>query len=302
MQIHRSATELVVQAPAKLNLFFEVLAKRDDGYHEIESLMCPIDLFDTLFCREERSGQVSLQCERASDVSMPNGSDPVELPRGRQNLVVRAVELLRRECGVRKGLALRLVKRIPLAAGLGGGSSDAAAALAAANNAWSLGLSRRELAVPAAQLGSDVPFFLADGPAVCRGRGEQVQPVTATGVLNFVVVCPPQGLSTAAVYAACRPAQKPRSSASLLEAFSQGNAEAIGRLLWNRLQPAAEQLSPWIERLQAEFARHDFLGSQMTGSGTSYFGLCRHPRHARRVAERLEANGAGSVFVVQTCR
>ena len=181
MHIHRSAVDLVVQAPAKLNLFFEVLAKRSDGYHEIETLMCPIDLYDTLHFQEDPSGQLELRCRRVFGAGGPSGRGLDEVPEGPDNLVVRAVELVRRRTGVRRGAKLRLVKRIPAAAGLGGGSSDAAAALVAANEGWRLGRSRDELAQWAAELGSDVPFFLAGGPAVCRGRGERVTPVAGLG-------------------------------------------------------------------------------------------------------------------------
>lgn len=307
MRIHRSGVNHVVQAPAKLNLFFEVLAKRADGYHEVETLMCPIDLYDTLYFRQEASGQVELICERVpqsgglSGTGL-SGTGVGEVPEGRDNLVVRAVELVRRRAGVDSGATLRLVKRIPTAAGLGGGSSDAAAALVAANQGWGLGFSPGELAAAAAELGSDVPFFLAGGPAVCRGRGERVEPVAGVGLLSCVVVCPPAGLSTAAVYGACRPARQAESVAPLLGALSRGNMKQTGRLLFNRLQPAAARLSPWIERLQREFAGEDCLGHGMSGSGTSYFGLCRHARHARRVARRLQANGVGNVFAVRSCR
>ena len=150
--------------------------------------------------------------------------------------------------------------------------------------------------------GSDVPFFLANGPAVCRGRGERVEPVGCVGALHFVVVRPPAGLATAAVYGVCRPAAGPRRVEGLLEALSQGNMDRTGRLLFNRLQPAAETLSPWIERLRRSFAAEDFIGHGMSGSGTSYFGVCRHASHARRVARRLQANGVGSVFAVRSCR
>jgi len=322
MLIQRFAAELAVQAPAKLNLFFEVLGKRTDGYHEVETLMCPIDLYDTLYFKEEPSGQTELECERVSgvstsrgpglnatgfdgtgsDVTGPTGNQPTELPQGSDNLVVRAIELLRKRAGVTAGVALRLVKRIPLGAGLGGGSSDAAAALIAANEGWNLDLPQGQLAEMAAELGSDVPFFLADGPAICRGRGERVETLAGVGSFSFVLAYPPAGLSTAEVYASCRPARQPRSVAAMSDAFSSGDIDQVGRLLFNRLQPAAETLSPWVKRLREEFAREDFLGHAMSGSGTSYFGLCRHAHHARRVARRLEANGVGSVFAVRTCR
>ena len=302
MWIRRSGADVVVRAPAKLNLFFEVLAKRSDGYHEIETLMCPIDLYDTLYFSEEESGQVRLQCERVPGSGKFDGTGPEELPEADDNLVMRAVELLQRRAGVARGASLRLVKRIPIAAGLGGGSSDAAAALAAANAGWRLGLPPSELARAAAELGSDVPFFLAGGAAICRGRGERVEPTGPIAALHFVVVGAPSGLSTAAVYAACRPVSKPWEPGALLEALSRGDMKQVGGLLQNRLQPAAAKLSPWIENLHHQFAREDVLGYGMSGSGTSCFGLCRHARHARRVARRFEANGVGSVFAVRSCR
>ena len=283
MYIHRSPVDLAIQAPAKVNLFFEVLAKRNDGYHEIESLMCPIDLYDTLHFQEDPNRALELRCRRVSGAGGSRGLAAV--PDGPDNLVLRAVELARRRSGVHRGAKLRLVKRIPAAAGLGGGSSDAAAALVAANEGWQLGRSREELAEWAAELGSDVPFFLAGGPALCRGRGELVTPVAGLGSLHFVVVRPPVGLSTADVYGVCRPAQEPRTAAPLVEALRHRDWRQVRRQVFNRLQPAAEALSPWVKRLQQEFAQLDLLGYGMSGSGTSYFGLCRHARQARRSAD-----------------
>lgn len=302
MHIHRTATEVVIQAPAKLNLFFEVLAKRSDGFHEIESLMCPIDLYDTLHFQETANSELVLKCRKVFGANGPDSRGLQSVSEGPDNLVLRAVELVRRRAGENRGATLRLVKRIPAAAGLGGGSSDAAAALMAANLGWRLGRSLEELMEWAAELGSDVPFFLQGGPAICRGRGERITPVAGLGRLHFVVVRPPEGLSTAAVYGACRPAEHPLAVGPLIEAWERGDWEQIGRRLLNRLQPAAEQLSPWIRHLQEEFARDDFLGHGMSGSGTSYFGWCRHARHARRCARRLTSCGLGVVFYVQNCR
>jgi 4-diphosphocytidyl-2-C-methyl-D-erythritol kinase len=299
MQLHRSAVDLVVQAPAKLNLFFEVLAKRSDGFHEVETLMCPINLCDTLYFRDSPDAAVELRCRKAHG-SGGRGLD--DLPEGPENLVARAVDLTRRRAGVRRGAKLLLIKRIPAAAGLGGGSSDAAAALMAANEGWKLGLSHDELMGLAAELGSDVPFFLAGGPAICRGRGEIVEPLARLGSLDFVVVRPPEGLATAAVYGRCRPAERPRSVRPLLEALDRGDRSLTGSRLWNRLQPAAETLSPWIRRMREEFATLGCLGHGMSGSGTSYFGICRHARHARRTERGLRARGFEAVFTVRSCR
>jgi len=303
MQIHRDAVEIVIQTPAKLNLFFEVLGKRADGYHEIETLMCPIGWYDTLCFGRTSSEDLELECQWRSAAGYPlagDGSGFDEVPRDGRNLVVRAVELVRRRTGTKRGARLRLIKRIPTAAGLGGGSSDAAAALVAANLAWKLGLSLPELAAMAAELGSDVPFFLHRGPAVCRGRGERIEPALGLGLMNFVVVRPAEGLATAAVYGACRPAASPRPLQPLLEALRQGNVRRAGGLLFNRSQAAAEQLSPWIARLGRLLAGEDCLGHGMSGSGTAYFGLCRSALQARRVARRLHARGVGCVVAVRS--
>jgi 4-diphosphocytidyl-2-C-methyl-D-erythritol kinase len=300
MQVRNTDSGLEVWAPAKLNLFLEVLSRRDDGFHEIESLMCPVDLYDTLYFCPDPSGRVSLTCRWAS--AREHGAPAMEtLPEGTANTVVRSCELLRRRAGVSVGARLELVKRIPMAAGLAGGSSDAAAALLAANQGWALNLSPLELAQVAAEVGSDVPFFLGRGPAICRGRGERIEPVDGLGSLHFVVVKPPAGLSTADVYRACRPVDRPQQAEPLVAALRQGRLGQAGRLMANRLQAAAETLTNTIGELKAELARLDVDGHQMTGSGTSYFALCRSAWHAHRIARQLAVRGVGRVYAVRSC-
>jgi 4-diphosphocytidyl-2-C-methyl-D-erythritol kinase len=299
MEVHRNPVEVVIHTPAKLNLFFEVLGKRGDGYHEIETLMCPIDWCDTLCFRATPSEELELECQWGSAAKSGGGFDQV--PRDGANLVLRAAELVRRRTGTKQGARLRLVKRIPTAAGLGGGSSDAAAALVAANVGWKLGLGMPELSSLAAELGSDAPFFLERGPAVCRGRGERIEAARGLGMLNFVVVRPPEGLATAAVYGVCQPPASPRRLQPLLAALRQGNTSQAGCLLFNRLQAAAEQLSPWIGRLARLMAAEVCLGHGMSGSGTAYFGLFRSALEARRAARRLRSRGVGSVVAARSC-
>ncbi len=301
MHLQQLGARVVVHAPAKLNLFFEVLGRREDGYHDVETLVVPIAWYDTLYFEGDSGEELRFRCQR---VSGPWGRDPTwlgDFPEGDRNLVVRAVDLLRRRAGSRRGGRMRLVKRIPTAAGLGGGSSDAAAALAAANASWGLGWSWHELAQLGAELGSDVPLFFARGPAICRGRGDRVVPLGQRGPFHFVVVRPPAGLATADVYRACHPAADPRSLQPLLDALTRGDWAEVGRRLFNRLEPAARLLSPWIRRLREEFDRTDCVGHQMSGSGTCYFGLCHHALHARRVARRLQARGLGVALAVRGC-
>ncbi len=289
-------------APAKLNLFLEVLSRRHDGFHEIETLMTAITIFDTLHFSIRNEDRVRLTCsqplgQRArGTVAALMGNVPTDS----HNLVVRAIERLRQESGERRGADVHLVKRIPAMAGLGGASSDAAAALQAANVAWRLRWPQAELQRIAAQLGSDIPFFFAPGAAICRGRGERVERVDAAGCLHLVVVRPPEGLATSDVYRQCQVAQRPVAVAQVRGALQRGDAAAVGRYLHNRLQPAAAALSPWIDRLRNVFDRLSCLGHQMSGSGTSYFGICHHAGHARRVAARLRGEGFGFVAVANT--
>lgn len=309
MHVRRSASAVEITAPAKLNLFLEVLARRSDGFHEIESLMVPISRFDTLRAVATQDDALTLLADDSPLRLAPSTPfDPSltsatceQLPGGEDNLVIRAVRRLRERSGVTQGIRIQLTKRIPLAAGLAGGSSDAAAALVAANEVWRLGWSYDQLREIAAELGSDVPFFLGHGPAICRGRGEIIEPLSALGALHFVVAKPAVGLSTADVYRACRPAEQPRGVGELVAALRRGCLAAAGRALHNTLENAAETLSPWISRLREEFTRLSVLGRQMSGSGTSYFGLCQNALHARRVAARLRCRGLGQVWAVASC-
>ena len=302
---------ILVQAPAKLNLFLEVLAKRNDGFHEIETLMTAVSLYDQLYATRYSEGRTNLTCRWASGMeaqtalqdgltsALPLGS----LPKDSDNLVWKAVERLRQISGTTAGIAINLIKRIPLAAGLGGASSDAAAALVAANQLWRLGWSRGRLAEIAAELGSDVPFFLTRrtagaGMAICRGRGEQIEPLTRMPRLHLVIVRPPVGLSTPAVYRHCVVPEQPRSSDSLVGQLRQTGS--VGSNLFNRLQFAAEQLTPWIARARLAFERANCPADQMSGSGSSYFGVCRTARQARRLASCLHAAGIGQVFQAVT--
>jgi len=293
---------VVVQAPAKLNLHFEVLGRRDDGFHEVETLMMAIGLYDSLYFSRQSSDRIDLECDWVCGMATQRCHEPAyALPAIGDNLVHRALCLLAKQAGRSPNIHVRLFKRIPLAAGLGGGSSDAAAALLAANVIWKLGWSRAQLAELGAELGSDIPFFLGPGVAICRGRGEQIQPWPTQGRLHFVIIRPPVGLSTKDVYCRCQPADCPQTVEEISWAVSQGNVQRIGSKLFNRLEPAAQELTPWIGKLREELDQLDVSGHQMSGSGSSYFALCHHRRHAQRIAKRLAGRRLGSVFCATSC-
>jgi len=277
-------------APAKLNLYLEVLGRRPDGFHEIESLMATVDLFDELSFREHEDGAIALECD-----------DP-SLPVDGRNLVVRAAELLKTESGCRSGARITLKKAIPAQAGLAGGSSDAAATLAALDRLWGLNSPPGRLAELAGRIGSDVAFFLYGPSAVCRGRGERVERVSLPTPLHFVLAAPHVGLSTADVYRRLSPPRQPRSIGPVLDALAHGGPAELGRSLFNRLQPVAESIRPELATVRDALADLDppLCGSLMSGSGSAYFGLARDLDAAERAADALKTLGLGLVRVV-TC-
>lgn len=298
MYVLRRRTRIEIWAPAKLNLFLEVLGRRDDGFHEIETLMVPISLFDRLSLSAREDQQIGFRCQGLVGYGRSHGM--CDLPTDDGNLVVKALQALRARSNTTKGISAELAKSIPVAAGLGGGSSDAAAALIGANYLWNLGWSTTQLAEVAAEIGSDVPYFLYGSAGVCRGRGEVVQPVSERLRLYLVVVRPPAGLSTPAVYGHTKVPREPNRVSALLESWRDQELQGVSRHMFNRLQTAAAEVSPWIGRLKAEFDRIDVIGHQMSGSGSSYFGLCRSARHAQRVSSVLQSRNLGRVFRATT--
>ncbi len=264
-------------APAKVNLFLEVLGQRPDGFHEVQTLILAVDLFDTLEVRDDPSGNLSLVC------------DPPGLPAGPANLVWKAADALRRAAGAGRGAAVRLTKRIPTEAGLGGGSSDAAAAVAALDAVWRLGLPRGELLAVAAAVGSDVGFFLTPPAGWCTGRGERVEPEPVGRRLDLVVVKPPVGLSTAAVYRRVAVPERPVSGESARAALRAGDPAAVAAALFNRLQEAAFAAAPAVERAYRRLAGCGPLGCLLSGSGSAVFAVCRDRADAARVAARFRA-------------
>jgi 4-diphosphocytidyl-2-C-methyl-D-erythritol kinase len=293
MQIRRDNAAVRVWAPAKVNLFLEVLGRRPDGYHELATLMTAVSLYDTLELTGLPSGEVRLTCDHPS------------LSAGPENLVCRAVELVRQRTGRRDGVVVRLRKRIPLAAGLAGGSSDAAATLAGLNRLWHLGWGRAELAELGAHLGSDVAFFFSTPAAWCTGRGEVVDSVRLGRPLDLVLVCPPVGLSTAEVFRGVTVPERPLDGAEARAAAEGGDVEALGRALFNRLQPVAEKLCPAVAGLCERLAGLSPAGRLMSGSGSTVFALCRSPEEALLLSRALgtfreEGDGA-RILVVRSC-
>lgn len=282
--------DVVVWAPAKVNLYLEVLGKRPDAYHAIETLMVTVGLYDTLVLRDGPSGAVALAC-----------TDPT-LSAGDDNLVVRAARLLQERTGCPRGCRMRLVKRIPMAAGLAGGSTDAAATLLGLNRLWQLGLTANELARLGAELGSDVPFFFHAPAAWCSGRGEIVSAVPVSGRLDLVLLCPRFGMPTAQVYRQVEVPARPRSGEAIRSALSRGAALEVGRGLFNRLQEPAVRLDARIGEYYKRLVSLAPAGVLMSGSGSSLFAVCRSPTEQERLTAVLREEAAEDLFRVFAVR
>ncbi len=278
-------------APAKINLCLEVLGRRDDGYHEIDTLMVPLAWGDSLAIRPRDDDALHLHVDwRALDMPTPRLA-------AEDNLVIRALEKIR-PAGA--GADVWLIKRVPPEAGLGGGSSDAAAALRLGNRLWNLRLSDARLKVLAAELGSDVPFFLEESAARATGRGERLQVVDGLGSLHLVIVKPPQGLSTAEVFRHADLGGRAPKLESVIDRLQRGDVTAAGGLLANTLQSAAETLCDAVGRTCYELRRSGGVGHLMTGSGSACFVLCRNQQEARGIAGRARSLRLGQVWTTRS--
>lgn len=298
----RGAVEIRLLAPAKINLFLELHGKRLDGYHDLETLMVSIDLCDELILRSgDPSESIALEAHWSSGllaqrcISAASAFQP--LPPVEKNLLYRALALLQKECGVNSPVQVALLKRIPLEAGLGGASADAAAALLAGNAFWHLGLSIAELSDFAAQIGSDVSFFLHGGFALCEGRGEIVTPMENLPPIWVVVVKPPFGLSTPLVYRKCEIPHKPCQMAPMLDALRNRDEFALAGQVVNRLWAPALAIESRLAALPAAFDEAGLIVHQMSGSGSSYFGVTFDRMKAIRAAAILRNRALGFTWV-----
>lgn len=278
---------LTCPAYAKLNLFLEVTGKRPDGFHNLESVFLAIDLADTLSAEPRDDGRIGLAC------------DAPGMPPEAENLAVKAAAALRRKVGGGAGIQFHLEKRIPMGAGLGGGSSDAAAALVLTNRLWGTGLSRRELAEIGAGLGSDIPFFLYGGSCLCQGRGEKIT------LLPPCPRAPEMGVLVANLHsdtgAAYRGLSLPgRGEAvpaeSFVAAWREGDAEGMRKHAFNRFEKTVFAAFPELGALHGALARGGHA-ARLSGSGSGmwFFGAAdavneflHTDPEARELAERLE--------------
>lgn len=273
---------LFLRAPAKVNLWLEVTEKRKDGYHNIESIIDAVSLYD-LIALKESSGRI--------EVSAP------KIPQ-EKNLAYKAALLLKRELKLSQGAEIKIEKHIPLSCGLGGGSSDAATVLLGLNKLWRINLPSERLLSLAMRLGSDVPFFIKKGRCLVKGRGEMIFPLSPFPELWYVIVVPEIQISTETVYhQLCLNLTKRENSIKILSALEKGNLEKIGKCLFNRLEEVSLKRYPEIEDFKEVLKKNGVLGALMSGSGGALFGIAKSKQDASLIASRLKR---GKVFVVES--
>lgn len=275
---------LTLPSPAKINLFLEVLAKREDGYHEIRSIFQLIDLCDQVaLTRKEEGIAVRVEGEAA--------------PSGRENLAYQAAELLFEEMGIEGGVEIRIEKRIPIGGGLGGGSSNAAATLWGVNLLFGLRLSPEALMDLGARLGADVPFFFTGGLAFASGRGEALQPLPPLPARWVVVANPGVSISTAWVYRTLSVPLTDEALALTIKNFLlHGEGEKALSLSFNRLEEVVLPRHPEVARLKGLLASWGAKPALMTGSGSSVFGMVPERRQGERMVGRLQEEGIHAVL------
>lgn len=270
---------MTLKAPAKVNLYLEVGSRRPDGYHLVRTVLQAVALWDLVTVEVEGAGGgIELLVEG-------------EAPSGEENLCHRAAAAFLEATGLGWGVRMRLSKRIPLAAGLGGGSSDAAAVLRGLNHLASEVLGREELLDLAASLGSDVPFFLVGGTALGEGRGERIIPQAQAPPLPLVLANPGKPLSAAEVYRRFDlvGGDKPprRGPYPMLEYLARGETSRLPDLLFNSLQRAACDLEPTLSALLARAREAGAPGALVSGSGPTVFLMAPGEAEARRMEERM---------------
>jgi 4-diphosphocytidyl-2-C-methyl-D-erythritol kinase len=290
LKVNRHDGLFAVETPAKINVGLSVLGKREDGYHEIESLVVAIGLTDRLEGRAAADGEVRLTVE----------SKDGETPADESNLVMKAARLLQRQKSARHGAALRLVKHIPVGRGLGGGSSDAAAALVLLNAMWELRLSRKRLAELAAGLGSDVAFFLNGPVAIMRGRGEVIESRRMRVRGRIILLTPPFGLATKEVYSRVRPGLTQGGGRSILcEGWLRGgNLGELGRQVVNDLEAPARSLRGELAELRGALERAGAACVSMTGSGSAVYALVASEEEAKHVMDNLRVGAGVEVHIL----
>ncbi|EGQ2925788.1 4-(cytidine 5'-diphospho)-2-C-methyl-D-erythritol kinase [Staphylococcus pseudintermedius] len=275
-------------APAKINLTLDTLYKRDDGYHEVEMIMTTIDLSDRLSFEKRNDSRIVLKV------------DETFIPSDDRNLAYRAALLMKEIYQIKQGVTITLEKNIPVAAGLAGGSSDAAATMRGMNRLFELNRSLDELSELSAAIGSDVPFCVYGTTALCKGRGEILEILPKTPSAWVIVAKPQAGLSTPEIYGGLDLSQPfPVHTEQCLKAIEENDYDALCKSLSNRLEPVSMQLQPEIAKIKTNMLNNGADGALMSGSGPTVYGFAQRERQARHIFNAV-SGCCNDVYLVRT--
>jgi len=270
--------DIRLRARAKINLTLDVTGKREDGYHLIQSIMQTVSLYDGIYMKRIRKNEIILK------------SNLAWLPTDNRNLAYRAAELMKAKYGITEGVFIEIDKRIPVAAGLAGGSADCAAVLVGMNRLFELGLSMKELESLAFLLGSDIPYCVQRGTVVSEGVGEILTPVKCPCPMCYVVLVKlPVSVSTASVYRGLnwQSVQDHPDTKGMIQAMAEADITKMGRLLGNVLETVTIPMHPQIAQLKEELVHLGAEGALMSGSGPTVFGLFKEEEDAKKAAATI---------------
>ena len=278
------------RAYAKINIGLDVLRRRADGYHEVKMIMQTVDIYDELVLERRKEPGIELRMDNS------------DLPSGGDNLICRAADLLFREKKITEGVNISLTKRIPIAAGMAGGSADAAAALRGLNELFDMGYSLTELQALGVGLGADIPYCLAGGTMLSEGIGEILTPLPAPPAAHLVIAKPDINVSTAFVYGnlhADRLAWHPDID-GMIVALQKGDLDGITDRLGNVLETVTVKAHPVIEQIKELLRKQGAENALMSGSGPTVFGIFKEKETAARAAEAVERGRLAKQIFVTT--
>lgn len=280
--------ELIEKAPAKINLGLDVLYKRPDGYHELEMVMSSVDLADHLFFEELPEDRIIVETNKAF------------LPVDQRNNVFQAATLVKNKYQIKKGVKIFVKKNIPVAAGLGGGSTDCAAALRGLNQLWNLGCSLNELAEIGLEVGTDVPYCVYGSTAFVSGKGENVQVLSPMPQCWVILVKPKMSVSTRTVFQEIDVKQITHQNIyGLVEAVQRKDYQTMIKKMGNSLENVTGKRHPIIHQIKNRMLKYGADAALMSGSGPTVFALCRHYSRAQRVYNGLKGF-CDEVYLVRT--
>lgn len=277
----------IVKAPAKINLTLDVIGKRADEYHEVEMIMTTIDLADRVILTELEEDVIKIE---ATNGFVPNNE---------QNIAYVAAKILKEKFAIKKGISIFIDKKIPVSAGLAGGSTDAAAVLRGLNDIWNLKLTLAELAEIGLKIGSDVPFCVHGGTAIARGRGEQLEFLPTPPPSWVVLVKPPISVSTKDIYGRLNLATMTHPDTSgMIKAIKEQNFHQMCHSLGNVMEDVTFKLHPQVKRLKERMDIYGAPGVAMSGTGPTVFALTQTEAKAHRIENSLKGF-IDEVFVVR---